>query len=134
MQNTGEGGLQYGTQQSMEVVADMQGAVDVDSDAMGSAWVCHMYTTINHGVRIQQSTVGYIQHQPWVSIIDVLIPNQQRTSGYFMGRVVEYRPDTTIDCLVSRGNMQQRGEISAVQVCGCYYVWVGFDDTITLQS
>ena len=95
VQNTGEGGLQYGTQQSMEVVADMQGAVDVDSDAMGSAWVCHMYTTINHGVRIQQSTVGYIQHQPWVSIIDVLIPNQQRTCGYFMGRVVEYRPDTT---------------------------------------
>ena len=83
------------------------------------------YTTINCGVHTTQ---------PWVSIIDVLIPNQQRTCGYFMGRVVEYRPDTTIDCLVSRGNMQQRGEISAVQVCGCYYVWVGFDDTITLQS
>ena len=95
------------------------------------------YVYNNHGVRIQQSTVGYIQHQPWVSIIDVLIPNQQRTCGYFMGRVVEYRPDTTIttiDCLVSRGNMQQRGEISEVQVCGCFYVWVGFDDTITLQS
>ena len=86
MQNTGEGGLQYGTQQSMEVVADMQGAVDVDSDAMGSAWVCHMYTTINHGVRIQQSTAGYIQHQPWVSIIDVLIPNEQRTCGYLHGK------------------------------------------------
>ena len=60
VQNTGEGGLQYGTQHSMEVVADMQVAVDFDSDAMGSAWVCHMYTTINHGVRIQPSTVGYV--------------------------------------------------------------------------
>ena len=59
VQNTGEGGLQYGTQHSMEVLADMQVAVDFDSDAMGSAWVCRMYTTINHGVRIQQSTVGY---------------------------------------------------------------------------
>ena len=58
VQNTGEGGLQYGTQHSMEVVA-----VDFDSDAMGSAWVCHMYTTINHGVRIQQSTVGYVYNK-----------------------------------------------------------------------
>ena len=42
------GGLQYDTtRQRMGLVADMQGAVDVDSGDMGSAWVCHMYTTIN---------------------------------------------------------------------------------------
>ena len=29
------------------LVADMLGAVDVDSGDMGSAWVCHMHTTIN---------------------------------------------------------------------------------------
>ena len=52
------GGLQYDTtRQRMGLVADMQGAVDVDSGDMGSAWVCHMYTTINW--------MGGTYTQPW---------------------------------------------------------------------
>ena len=87
------GGLQYDTtRQRMGLVADMQGAVDVDSADMGSAWLCHMYTTINWmGVRIQQSTVGPIQHQQWVAISDVLITNQQRTCGYLHGKGIRIR-------------------------------------------
>ena len=84
------GGLQYDTtRQRMGLVADMQGAVNVDSGDMGSAWVfiCIQQST-GWGVRIQQSTVGRggpIQHQQWVAISDVLITNQQRTCGYLHG-------------------------------------------------
>ncbi|MDB4430512.1 hypothetical protein N9140_00985 [bacterium] len=82
----GEGGLQYGTQQSMELVADMQGAVDIDSGYGECVGMSYVYNNqpwgriiINHGYRLSI----YIDTQ------------SQRSRDYLRGKVVEYRPDTT---------------------------------------
>ena len=60
----------------------MRGAVEFDSDSMGSVLVCRMHTTINRRVRY----ITTLQHQPWVSIINILKYNQQRTCDYFRGK------------------------------------------------
>ena len=84
---TEHGGGDSNIQQPTGVVADTRGAVEVDSDAMGSVLVCRMHTTINRRVRYITINHGVrIQHQPWVSIINILKYNQQRTCDHFRGK------------------------------------------------
>ena len=90
----------------------MWGAVEVDSDAMGSVWVCGMHTTISRRVRYITINHGVrIQHQPWVSIVDIYWYTINIEHVIFVDRVVEEGPDTTAHslCLVSRG-VYNRGE------------------------
>lgn len=71
----------------MGLVADMQGAVMLTVVIWGvHGYVICIQQSTGWGVRIQQSTVGPIQHQQWVAISDVLITNQQRTCGYLHGK------------------------------------------------
>ena len=90
----------------------MWGSVEVDSDAMGSVRVCGMHTTISRRVRYITINHGVrIQHQPWVSIVDIYWYKINIEHVIFVGRVVEEGPDTTTHslCLVSRG-VYNRGE------------------------
>ena len=64
----------------------MKGAVDVGSDSITTHYVSYVYTNQPWGMHTTINLGYAYNNQRWVSISDVLIPNQQRTCEYLYGK------------------------------------------------